>query len=98
MRILKLLVGAALLCAAVNCNAQNYTIRPAPMAGLFGRDVNVYNQTGQLQQTIRPEPIGGPFGRGFNVYNSTGQLQQTIRPEPIGGPFGRGYTVHAIPR
>jgi hypothetical protein len=65
---IKYLIGAALLCAAINCNAQDYTIRRDPIGTPFGPAYNVYNPAGQLQQTIKREPIGGPFDRGYTVH------------------------------
>jgi hypothetical protein len=78
MRILKLLVGAALLCVAVNCNAQGFNtqqIRPAPFThGGF----DVY-QNGVQTQQIRATP----FTPGsYDVYQN-GLKTQQIRPIPF---------------
>ena len=85
MYILKLLVGAALLCAAVNCNAQTtYQVRPAPFTGGY----NVY-QNGIQTQQVRPAPFTG----GYNVYQNGIQTQQ-IRPAPFTG----GYNIQTYGR
>lgn len=59
--IKSILLGAALLCAAVTLNAQTtYQVRPAPFTG-GGYDVY---QNGLRTQQIRPAPF---TGGGYNV-------------------------------
>jgi hypothetical protein len=89
MRILNLLVGAALLCVAVNCNAQTYgTMQPNYYGGY---NVQTHGPNGYYStSTIQPNYYGGynVQTNGSNGYYSTG----TIQPNYYGG-----YNVRTMP-
>jgi len=90
MRILKLLVGAALLCVAVNCNAQGY--QQSYVTPTFGGGYNVqtYGSRGSYQQTY----ITPTFGGGYNsqTYGSHGSYQQSYATPTFGG----GYNIQTF--
>lgn len=85
MRILKLLVGVALLFAAVNCNAQNY---------------NVYGPGYQLQQQIIRQPSGGynVYGPSYQLQQQIIR-QPSIGGygNPYGNPPNAGWNVRTMP-
>jgi hypothetical protein len=84
MRILKLLVGAALLCAAVNCNAQSYNVYgpgfqlQQQIIRQPGGNYNVYGPGFQLQQQIIRQPSIGGYGNGYGTPPNQGWNVKTM--------------------